>query len=55
MQAGRVRGLIGGNDPRPKAAGRVEVLTGSNRMLELNVSDRAVVETGVSKYMAQRI
>ena len=54
-QAGGVRNLVRGNDPRPKAAGRVEVLAGSDRMLELNVSDRAVVETGVAKDMAQRV
>jgi hypothetical protein len=55
VEAGRVRDLVGCNDPRPKAAGRVEVLAGGNRMLELNISDRAVIEAGVAKDMAQRI
>jgi hypothetical protein len=55
VQASRVRNLIGSNDPRPKATSRVEVLAGGNRMFELNVSDRAVIEAGVAEDMAQRI
>ena len=47
--------LVGGDDPRAKAAGRVEVLPGSNRVLELDVPDRAVVEAGITEDVAQRI
>jgi hypothetical protein len=55
VQASRIRDLVCGDDPRSKAAGRVEILTGGNRMLELNIADRAVIEAGVAKNMAKRI
>ena len=55
VQARRIRDFVGGDDPRSKAAGRVEILTGGNRVLKLNVADRAVIEAGVAKDMAQRI
>src|SRR5437660_2016918 len=55
VQASRIRDLVCGDDPRSKAAGRVEILTGGNRMLELNIADRAVVEAGVAKNVAKRV
>src|SRR5271169_2808004 len=55
MEPRRVRNLVGGDDPRPKAARRVEVLAGGDRVLELDVPDRAVVEAGVAEDVAQGV
>src|SRR5256885_11120783 len=47
--------FVGGDDPRPKAARRVEVLAGGDRVLELDLPDRAVIEAGVAEDVAQGV
>ena len=53
VQPCRVGDLVRGDDPRPKTAPRVEILAGGDRVLELNVADRAVIEAGIAEDVAQ--
>src|SRR5712671_3991227 len=55
METRRVGDFVRGDDPRAKPASRVEILAGGDRMLELDVPYRAVVEAGVTKDMAQGV
>src|SRR5207249_12312445 len=51
MQPRRVGDLVRGDDPWPKAAGCMEVLASRDRMLELDVADRAVVKARIAADM----
>src|SRR5215471_16691108 len=52
VQLGWIGDLVSGDDPRPKPARRVEILARGDRVLELDVPDRAVVEAGIAEDVA---